>query len=74
MEEKGFTLACPCFPVLEVDISTILQGRPFSITKPFFLSAEHWMGNVAEAPASAVEKSSSAIAGQGLLQAPRKRS
>ena len=22
-----WTLACPCFPVLEVDISTILQGR-----------------------------------------------
>lgn len=46
----GFTLACPCLPVLEVVISTILQGRPFSMTKPFFLSAEHWMGYVWEAP------------------------
>lgn len=27
-----FTLACPCLPVLEVDISTILQGRPLSTT------------------------------------------
>ena len=25
-----WTLACPCLPVFEVDISTILQGRPTS--------------------------------------------
>lgn len=28
----GVTLACPCLPVFEVDISTILQGCPFSNT------------------------------------------
>lgn len=38
------TLAWPCLPVLEVDISTILQGRPFSSTKPFLRRAEHCMG------------------------------
>lgn len=30
--KANFTLACPCLPVLEVDISTILQGCPFSST------------------------------------------
>jgi len=34
-------------PVLDVEISTILQGRAFSITKPFLRKAEHCMGNVA---------------------------
>ena len=67
MHEDVFTLACPCLPVLEVVISTILQGRPFSMTKPFFLSAEHCMGNVEEAPESAVVKSSSAMMGHGLI-------
>lgn len=38
-----WTLACPCFPVLEVDMSTILQGRPLITTCPFFLRAEHCM-------------------------------
>lgn len=37
------------------------------MTKPFFLSAEHCMGYVADAPASAVEKSKSAMMGRGLL-------
>ena len=58
LEPRG-TLAWPCLPVLEVDISTILQGRPLSTTKPFLRSAEHCMGNVAEAPASPVSKSRS---------------
>lgn len=56
------TLAWPCFPVFEVDISTILQGRPFSITKPFLRRAEHCMGYVEDAPASPVWKSRSASA------------
>ena len=42
---KAFlTLACPCFPVLEVDISTILHGRPLIRTWPFLRSAEHCWG------------------------------
>merc|ERR1719229_786700 len=62
-----WTLAWPCFPVLEVDISTILQGRFLIMTNPPLRRAEHCMGNVAEAPASALEKSywSSAISGLG---------
>ena len=62
-EEKGkrkevvkgvisLALACPCLPVLDVDISTILHGRPFSITCPFLRRAEHCWGYVCEAPAS----------------------
>ena len=47
-----WTFAWPCLPVLDVDMSTILQGRPLITTKPFFLRAEHCMGNVREAPAS----------------------
>jgi len=47
-----WTLAWPCFPVFEVDISTILQGRLLITTKPFFLKAEHCIGKVVEAPAS----------------------
>lgn len=50
------TLACPCLPVFEVDISTILQGLDFSITNPFLRRAEHCMGNVADAPESPVSK------------------
>jgi len=38
------TLAWPCLPVLEVDMSTILQGRFLITTKPFLLRAEHCMG------------------------------
>jgi hypothetical protein len=37
-------------------MSTILQGRFLITTKPFFLKAEHCMGKVAEAPASADSK------------------
>jgi len=48
-------------PVLDVDISTILQGRAFSMTKPFLRKAEHCMGNVALAPASPVSKCVSSI-------------
>ena len=56
---KAFlTLACPCFPVLEVDISTILHGRPLIRTWPFLRSAEHCWGKVLDAPASAPSKSS----------------
>lgn len=62
----GFTLACPCLPVLEVVMLTILQGRPLSMTWPFFLSEEHCMGYVTEAPDSPVWKSSSAMMGYGL--------
>ena len=36
-----WTLAWPCFPVLEVVISTILQGRLLMTTNPPFLKAEH---------------------------------
>lgn len=54
-----FTLACPCLPVLEVLMSTILQGWPFSMTWPFFLSAEHCIGYVCEAPDPTHPKSSS---------------
>lgn len=39
-----WTLAWPCLPVFEVDISTILQGRFLMTTKPFFLKAEHCIG------------------------------
>ena len=57
-------MAWPCFPVLEVDISTILHGRPLSTTKPFLRRAEHCIGYVLEAPASPVVKSiSSAMVG-----------
>lgn len=56
-----FTLACPCLPVLEVDMSTILHGRPLSMTWPFFLRAEACMGNVADAPDSPDWKLSSAM-------------
>lgn len=77
LEDLTLTLAWPCLPVFEVVISTILQGRPFNMTKPFFLSAEHCMGNVVDAPASAVEKSSSAMMCHGLLnimkQEPKKK-
>ena len=38
------TLACPCFPVLEVDISTILQGCSLIMTYPFLRRLEHWAG------------------------------
>lgn len=38
-----WTLACPCFPVFEVDMSTILQGLPLITTWPFFRSPEHCM-------------------------------
>lgn len=48
-----WTLAPPCLPVLEVDISTILQGRPLITTYPFFRRAEHCIGKVADAPESA---------------------
>ena len=51
-----WTLAWPCLPVLEVDISTILHGRPLMTTWPFFLKAEHCIGKVVEAPASALSK------------------
>lgn len=63
------TLAWPCFPVLEVDISTILHGRPLSTTKPFLRRAEHCIGYVLDAPASPVVKSiSSAMGGLGRRQ------
>ncbi len=39
-----WTLAWPCLPVLEVDMSTILQGRFLITTCPFFRRAEHCMG------------------------------
>lgn len=48
-------------PVLDVDISTILHGRAFNITKPFLRNAEHCMGKVADAPASPVSKCVSSI-------------
>ena len=54
-----WTLAWPCLPVLEVDISTILHGRFLMTTCPFFLKAEHCIGKVVEAPASALPKSTS---------------
>lgn len=60
------TLAWPCLPVLEVDISTILHGRPLSTTKPFLRNAEHCIGKVAEAPASPVSKSKSSAILRGF--------
>ncbi len=51
-----WTFAWPCLPVLEVLISTILQGRLLMTTNPFFRRAEHCMGKVVEAPASADSK------------------
>lgn len=51
-----WTLACPCLPVFDVDISTILHGRAFNMTKPFLRNAEHCMGKVADAPESPVSK------------------
>lgn len=41
---KSFTLAWPCLPVLDVDISMILHGRFFNITWPFLRKAEHCCG------------------------------
>merc|ERR1740131_35761 len=52
-----WTLAWPCLPVLEVDISTILQGRFLIMTKPPLRRAEHCMGKVSEAPESPWAKS-----------------
>lgn len=63
---KTLTLAWPCLPVLEVDISTILHGRPLSTTKPFLRNAEHCIGKVAEAPASPVSKSKSSAILRGF--------
>lgn len=37
-------------------MSTILQGRPLITTKPFLRRAEHCIGNVRDAPASADSK------------------
>lgn len=48
-------------PVFEVDISTILQGRPLSMTNPFLRRAEHCIGKVSDAPESAVWNSCSSI-------------
>lgn len=45
-----WTLTWPCLPVLEVDTSTILHGRPLSTTEPFLHNAEHCTGKVAEPP------------------------
>ncbi len=39
-----WTLACPCLPVLEVDMSMTLHGRPLMTTCPPLRSAEHCMG------------------------------
>lgn len=64
--EVILTLAWPCLPVFEVDISTILHGRPLSTTKPFLRNAEHCMGKVAEAPASPVSKSKSSAILRGF--------
>lgn len=63
---ESLTLAWPCLPVFEVDISTILQGRPLSTTKPFLRNAEHCIGKVAEAPASPVSKSKSSAILRGF--------
>lgn len=63
---EKLTLAWPCLPVLEVDISTILHGRPLSTTKPFLRNAEHCIGKVAEAPASPVSKSKSSAILRGF--------
>merc|ERR1719277_2960360 len=57
-------LACPCFPVLDVETSAHLHGCPLIIKyDPFLISPACW-GYVWEAPASAVSKvgSSSAMA------------
>lgn len=51
-----WTLAWPCLPVLEVDMSTILQGRFLITTWPFLRRAEHCMGKVVDAPASTDSK------------------
>ena len=51
-----WTLAWPCLPVLEVDMSTILQGRCLITTWPFLRRAEHCMGKVVDAPASTDSK------------------
>ena len=44
------TLACPCLPVFDVDMSTILHALPLSTTKPFLRRAEHCSGYVSDAP------------------------
>lgn len=43
----NFTLACPCLPVMDVETSTILQGRPFSTTTSPTSTVEHcvWTGS-----------------------------
>ena len=40
-------------------MSTILQGKPLIMTKPFLRRAEHCMGKVSEAPDSAASNSGS---------------
>merc|ERR1712226_979247 len=52
-------LAWPCLPVLEVLMSTTLQGKPLINKYPPFLTAPASDGMVREAPASAFSKVSS---------------
>merc|ERR1719450_1779285 len=49
-------LACPCFPVFDVDTSTHLQGFSLIIKCEPFLISPACIGNVWEAPASPVSK------------------
>ena len=68
LEGLFHTFACPCLPVFEVDISTILHGRSLIMTNPFLRSDEHWAGKVSDAPESPPAKSpSSMLKGTGSL-------
>ena len=76
------TLACPCLPVFDVDMSTILHALPFITTKPFLRRAEHCIGNVSDAPdpvlsnspASAMVRACHATAVQSNLTRQQHRS
>lgn len=48
-------------------MSTILQGRPLITTKPFLRRAEHCMGKVVDAPASADSKVCSCCREEALV-------
>lgn len=51
-----YTVVSLYIPVFDVDISTILHGRAFNITKPFLRNAEHCIGKDVDAPESPVSK------------------
>ena len=62
------TLAWPCLPGLDVDISTILQGRPLITTCPFLRRVEHCTGLLLDGREQTVSNVSSEFIVDSLLQ------